>query len=95
MFNTEPEAAVHLVTEQLAAAMSARSLLRPNGSLPLSTSIATMASLMLVCIAAETNLAPLLQELRHIEQVEDQDGKQFRFFKVSDDAATVLFEIVV
>lgn len=91
---TEPEAADHLATEQLAVALPARGLLCSDGFAALVDQYGRYGIAEFVRAAVDTGLAPLLQELRHIEQVEDPDGKQFPRFKVSDDATAVLFEIV-
>jgi hypothetical protein len=91
---TEPAAADHLVSEQLAATVPARGLLCSDGFAALVDQYGRYGIAEFVRAAADTGLAPLLQELRHIEQVEDPDGKQFPRFKVSDDATAVLFEIV-
>ncbi|PWK72860.1 hypothetical protein [Aminobacter sp. AP02] len=91
---TEPEAADHLVTEQLAVALPARGLLCSDGFAALVDQYGRYGVGEFVRAAAETGLAPLLQQLRQIEQVEDPDGKKFPRFKVSDDATAVLFEVV-
>ncbi|MBT1156171.1 hypothetical protein J1C56_11270 [Aminobacter anthyllidis] len=91
---TEPAAADHLATEQLTATLPARGLLCSDGFAALVDQYRRYGIADLVRAAGDTGLAPLLQELRHIERIEDPDGQQFPRFKVSDDATAVLFEIV-
>ncbi|MDH4988829.1 hypothetical protein QEZ47_25610 [Aminobacter anthyllidis] len=91
---TEPAAADHLATEQLTATLPARGLLCSDGFAALVDQYRRYGIADLVRAASDTGLAPLLQELRHIERIEDPDGQQFPRFKISDDATAVLFEIV-
>jgi serine/threonine protein phosphatase PrpC len=90
----EPAAADHLASEQLDVSLPAMGLLCSDGFAALADQYGRYDVADLVRAAASTGLAPLLQELRHIERVEDPDGQQFPRFKVSDDATAVLFEIV-
>jgi serine/threonine protein phosphatase PrpC len=90
----EPAAADHLASEQLDIALPARGLLCSDGFAALADQYGRYGVSDLVRAAASTGLAPLLQELRHIERVDDPDGQQFPRFKISDDATAVLFEIV-
>ncbi|MBE1206873.1 protein phosphatase 2C domain-containing protein [Aminobacter carboxidus] len=91
---TSPAAADHLVTEQLTVALPAKGLLCSDGFAALADQYGRYSAAELVRAAADIGLAQLLQELRHIEQVEDPDGQKFPRFKVSDDATAVLFEVV-
>ncbi|MDR7220097.1 hypothetical protein [Aminobacter aminovorans] len=90
----EPAAADHLASEQLDVSLPARGLLCSDGFAALADQYGRYGVSDLVRAATSTGLAPLLQELRQIERVEDPDGQQFPRFKVSDDATAVLFEIV-
>ncbi len=47
----------------------------------------------LVAAARERGLAALVDEVRHVERVEDADRKRFPRFKQSDDATAILVEV--
>lgn len=91
---TEPDAADHVVSEQLAVTLPARGLLCSDGFAALVDQYDRYGVAEFVRTAGDAGLAQLLQELRHIERIEDPDGKRFPRFKVSDDATAVFFEII-
>lgn len=91
---TAPEAADHVVSERLETALPARGLLCSDGFAALADQYERYGVADFVQAAQEKGLAQLLQELRHIERIEDPDGKLYPRFKVSDDATAVLFEVV-
>lgn len=89
-----PEAASHIVSHPLPAALPAHGLLCTDGFAALVDLYGRYDAATLVERARTDGLVPLLAELRAVEQREDPDGLAYPRFKVSDDATAVLFEIV-
>jgi hypothetical protein len=89
-----PDAASHIVTRPLPAALPAYGLLCTDGFAALVDLYRRYDAASLIERARTEGLVPLLAELRAIEQREDPDGLTYPRFKVSDDATAVLFEVV-
>jgi hypothetical protein len=90
----EPEAAMHLATEQIWPVLPANGLLCSDGFAAIADQYGRYSVGDLIRAARNAGLAALLQELRQVERIEDPDGQKFPRFKASDDATAVLFEIV-
>jgi serine/threonine protein phosphatase PrpC len=95
VFGLDPEAADHLRMVSLPLAGQAHALLASDGFLALATDYGRYDPPGLVAAAREKGLSVLMNELRHIERVEDPDAMTYPRFKQSDDATAVLLRLEV
>lgn len=89
------EAAEHLRTERVTARPDMRFLLATDGFTALCESYGRYDPAALLEAAFQHGLGRLIDELRHVERVEDPDSVRFARFKQSDDATAILGEITI
>lgn len=85
-----PQAGDHVSTLTVNAPEGALLLLMSDGFAALAEMYLHHSPAELVSAAADSGLAPLLRNLRRIEQVEDPHAERFARFKRSDDATAIL-----
>ena len=91
---TAPGAADHVLRETIPYSGDVTGLLCTDGFAALCDQYGLYDVAGLIAAAHERGLAPLLEELRHLERVRDPDGRAFPRYKVSDDATALLFEVL-
>lgn len=90
---TNPDTADHIDSQQVALREPFTGLLMSDGFAALWQSYGRYDAAGLVEAARTRGLDVLIDELRHIETVEDPDGFTHPRFKVSDDATAVLCRV--
>ncbi|MBI1262514.1 MAG: hypothetical protein GC184_12415 [Rhizobiales bacterium] len=90
----DTEAVPHMRRWQLPLSQPAHVLLMSDGFAALHADYGRISVPDMVTTAVKEGLVPLLQSLRHVEHVEDKEGRIYPRFKASDDATALLLRIV-
>ncbi len=85
-----PQAGEHVSSLDVDAPEGSLLLLMSDGFAALTEMYLHHTAVEMVAAAADIGLAPLLRELRRIEQVDDPFAERFARFKRSDDATAIL-----
>ncbi len=88
-----PEAADHLVSEELQISEKAHAIVCSDGFSDLVVLYAAYTSASLVQTAIEKGLAPMVEELRRFEREIDPEGLRYPRYKQSDDTTALLVEL--
>ncbi len=88
-----PEAADHLVSEDLEIKGKAHAIVCSDGFSDLVVLYAAYTSASLVRTALDKGLAPMVEELRRFEREVDPEGLRYPRYKQSDDTTALLIEL--
>jgi hypothetical protein len=88
-----PEAADHLVSEDLPIEGKAHAIVCSDGFADLVVLYQAYDAASLVRTALDKGLAPMIEELRRFERKTDPEGLRYPRFKQSDDTTAILVEL--